>query len=272
MKRRIASLILTVMLCLIAVAPIYLRAESVSGDSQLSRLVDNAELLSSAEEEKLLGKLDKISESLKFDIVVVTTDSLFGKTPTAYADDFYDENGYGYGDSKDGVLLLVSIEDRDWYITTTGFGITAITNAGKDYISDEFTPYLSDGEYYEAFEKYADLCEKFVVKAEKGEPYDIGNMPKEPFGIKYLFGAIAAGVVISLIIVLIMKGQLKTVRRQAAANSYVVPGSMKLTKEKDLFLFANVSKVQRPKNNSSGGSSTHTGSSGTTHGGGGGKF
>ena len=74
----------------------------------------------------------------------------------AYADDFYDYNGYGYGDSRDGILLLISMEERDWRISTCGYGITVFTDAGQEYISDKFLPYLSDGDYSEAFTKYAD--------------------------------------------------------------------------------------------------------------------
>ena len=117
----------------------------------LPQLVDDAGLLDSSEEEELESELDEISERQQFDVVVVTVNSLEGKTPQDYADDFYDYNGYGYGSDHDGVLLLVSMEDRDWYMSTTGYGITAITDAGREYISDQFVPYLSDGEYLEAF-------------------------------------------------------------------------------------------------------------------------
>ena len=83
----------------------------------------------------------------QFDVAVVTADTLDGKTPMAYADDFYDYNGYGFGESKDGVLLLVSMEDRDWWITTTGYGITAITDAGREYMSERFLPAMSEDVY-----------------------------------------------------------------------------------------------------------------------------
>ena len=41
-----------------------------------------------------------------------------GKTAEAYADDYYDYNGYGYGENDDGLLLLVSMGEREWAITT----------------------------------------------------------------------------------------------------------------------------------------------------------
>ena len=81
---------------------------------QKERLADEAGLLEPAEQAEIEEELDRVSEKYQCDVVIVTTDTLMGKTPRAYADDYYDFNGYGYGSEKDGVLLLVSMEDRDW--------------------------------------------------------------------------------------------------------------------------------------------------------------
>ena len=240
----------------------------------LPRLVDDADLLDSSEEEELESELDEISERQQFDMVVVTVNSLEGKTPQDYADDFYDYNGYGYGGDHDGVLLLVSMEDRDWYISTTGYGITAITDAGREYISDQFVSYLSDGAYLEAFETYANLCDEFVTQADTGEAYDSGNMPKGEYAwVLYLGIAIPVGLLIALIIVECMRRQLKSVRMQNSAANYVKKGTMVIDGKYSHFLYAQTTRRIKPEpSSSSSGSSTHVSSSGTTHGGGGGKF
>lgn len=240
-----------------------------------TRVVDMAELMDNTEKSSLLSKLDEISERQQLDVVVVTVNTLDNKTPADYADDFYDYNGYGFGSGKDGILLLVSMEDRDWYISTTGYGITAITDKGIEYISDQFLPKLSDGDYYESFVEYANQCDKFITQAKTGKPYDVGNMPKEPFPV---FSAIVTGLVVGLIAALIitsmMKGKLKTVRMQKSASDYVKKNSMKVTNRQDLFLYSHVDKTRRETSSShgGGGSSTHISSSGSSHGGGGGKF
>ncbi len=239
----------------------------------LPRLVDDADLLDSSEEEELESELDEISERQQFDVVVVTVNSLEGKTSQDYADDFYDYNGYGYGSDHDGVLLLVSMEDRDWYISTTGYGITAITDAGREYISDQFVSYLSDGEYLEAFETYANLCDEFVTQADTGEAYDSGNMPKGEYAwALYLGIAILVGLLIALIIVECMRRQLKSVRMQNSAENYVKKGTMIIDGKYSHFLYAQTTRRKKPEPSTSSGSSTHVSSSGTTHGGGGGKF
>lgn len=265
-KKRIITLILALMLFATAVFPAFA--------ADLPRLIDNAELLSQTQQSKLLSKLDEISERQQADIVIVTVDSIGDYTPQEYADDFYDYYGYGYGDNKDGVLLLVNMGERDWYISTTGYGITAITDAGLDYISDKFVSKLSDGDYDKAFMTYAKLCDKFFTQAKTGKPYDVGNMPKEPFDIVMsLIISLAIGLAVAFIATGIMKSKLKTVRYQSAAGNYVRANSMNVTTNSDLFLYTHIDRHEKPQNNSSsGGSSTHTSSSGSTHGGGGGKF
>ena len=71
-----------------------------------------------------------------------------------------------------------------------------------------------------------------------------------------------------------MIAKLKSVHMQAAAGNYVKDGSVDISEMRDLYLYSNITKRARPKNdnNSGGGSSTHISSSGETHGGGGGKF
>lgn len=133
-----------------------------------ARLTDGANLLSERKRNLILEKLNASSSSLKFDFAIVTTNTLNGKAPQDYADDFYDSNNFGYGNDKDGVLLLVSMEDRDWHITTTGFGIQAIDDNALNNIADSFLNDLSSGNYFDAFNSFIDATEATVNQAIKG--------------------------------------------------------------------------------------------------------
>lgn len=57
------------------------------------------------------------------------------------------------------------------------------------------------------------------------------------------------GIVAAFIVTGVMKAQLKTVRWQNQAGSYVVAGSFSLTQSSDLYLYRNVSRRAKPKNN-----------------------
>jgi uncharacterized protein len=188
-----------------------------------------------------------------------------------YADNFFDYNGYGQGSTRDGLVLLISMEERDWWISTCGYAITAFTDAGIDYIGEKVTSYLTDGDYAAAFEEFAVQCDIFVKQARAGEPFDTHNLPKEPFnkGMALVI-ALVAGLILAFIYTGKLKGELNTVRKQTAAAGYV-KGGVNITASKDFFLYRNIQKTAKESSNS-GGSSTHTSSSGASHGGGGGKF
>lgn len=281
MKKKIFAAISVLLLSVMMLLPTF----AADGSKVGRRLVDNAGLLSESEKQSLSDELDEISDRQAFDVVIVTTDSLDGKTATEYADDYYDENGYGYNYDRDGVMLLVSMEDRDWAISTCGLGIEAFTDAGQSYISDLFLPELSNGYYAEAFQIFAEQCDSFVTKARQGEPYDSSSLPSESgsydgsrswtdaLSVVWIPISLAIGFVIALLVVGVMKSSMKTVRRQAAAQDYLKAGSLNLTDSRDVFLYRKVDRIARPKDDDTGGGSTiHTSSSGTRHGGSSGKF
>ena len=238
------------------------------------RLVDGADLLTDTEEAELLQELNEISVRQQFDVVVVTTTSLDGKSMMEYADDFYDYNGYGMGDTSDGALLLVDMGSRQWGISTAGYGITALTDAGIAYIGEKFLPYLSDGDYDKAFSTYARLCDDFVTQAREGEAYDVSNMPKKAFPVATRLGmSIIIGIIVGFVGVTALKGQMKSVHAQSSAGSYVTKGGLNLHTSRDRFLYVHRDRERLPEpDHGKGGSSTHISSSGRSHGGGGGKF
>ena len=245
------------------------------------RLTDDADLLTNAEEKELLAKLDEISERQKMDVVVVTTNGLDGKTATEYADDFFDYNGFGFGAGHDGILLLVSMEERDWAISTSGAGIDTFTDDGQSFMTGQIIPYLSSGAYAGAFDTYATLCDEFITQAKEGDPYDGGNMPKDPeqtrsFRLLMLPVSILIGFFASLMNGKRKQAKQKTVRHALTAMDYMVSDSLRMQAGGDRFLRAHTATrhISRPKNSGGGGhgSSTHMGSSGHVHGGSSGKF
>lgn len=271
MKKKISVIIFVLVLCISTVLPVF-AAETDGFVDEYYRVADMAELLTETERTALLEKLNEISVRQNMDVVVATTNDLEDYSVRDYADLLYESCKFGYGSNKDGLLLLISMEDHDWCISTYGYGITAFTDAGIEYIGEQITSDLSDGDYAAAFTRYAELCDDFITQARTGEPYDSGNLPRGPLSMIWLPVSVIIGFVIAKIIVGNMKSQLKTVRAQATANSYVKNGSMNITESRDLFLYHTVTRTAKPKNNSSSGSSTHRSSSGATHGGGGGKF
>ena len=268
MKKKIISMLFILVLCLGMAMPAF-ATETEGFADEYYRVIDMADLLTDSEEASLIETLDEISIRQSMDVVVATTDDLEGYSVVEYADLLYEQCNFGYGETKDGLLLLISMEDNDWYISTCGYGITAFTDAGIEYIGKQITPYLSDGDFVAAFDTYAMLCDDFITQAKLGEPYDSSSLPHEALSLIWIPISLIIGLVVAFLIVGQMKSRLKTVRTQAAASSYLKNDSLNITDRREMFLYRTLTRTEKPKDK---GSSTHTSSSGTTHGGGGGKF
>ena len=242
------------------------------------RMYDGAEVLTEDEDNELEDALEELSLRQSFDVTIASIESLESvgaDSMEQFADDLYDYCQFGYGTDRDGVLLLVSVGDRKWHLSTCGYGITAFTDAGIQYLGQQLTPFMAEGDYAGAFRTFVQWADDYVTAAREGHPYDVNTLPREPLSPMYLVLALGIGLVLAWVIVGVMKGQLRSVAFQENAASYVREGSMKLTNQRDLFLYRDVHRtehVEEKDSDSSGGSSTHTSSSGTTHGGGGGSF
>ena len=235
---------------------------------------DYADLLTDSEELDLNKKLLAIKQQYGIDAVIVTTNSTNGMSIANYADDFYDYNGYG----NDGILLVLDMSEREWWFSTKGKGIQYFTDYGIDEIIDDMISDLGNGRYYDAFKTYAKDVEKYINSALSGQIIDYQHK-KAAFGMMNVLISAFIGLLGSLITMLILKGQMKSVAKQRFANEYIVGNSFMLTGASDLFINRHVTRSRRPEptrssggGGYSGGSSTHTSSSGSSHGGHGGHF
>lgn len=261
-------------------------------DSTLPRVIDKADILTESEEKRLNELIENIVTDYSFDLVILTVNSIGNKTVQDFADDYYDYNHYGYGESSDGILFMLNMSERDYYSSTTGKGIDVFTDYSLDFLHNEVVSHLSSGDYFYAFERYIILIGE-ILESEKtsgiiydnDNPFDdnfIESIPKANTGYfpdtEYILIALLVGFFIAFVAVSNMKGKMKTAVFKNSARDYVIPGTFVLTKEADRFLFRTTTRVKIENDTSNtggkagGGSSVHTGSSGTSHGGGGGKF
>lgn len=274
-------LFLLILSLLAAISPAAFAAES------LPMVVDNAELLSSTEESALETSVQELREAYEMDFVLLTANSLEGKSAQEYADDYFDENGYGYGENGSGVLFLLAMEEREWYISTCGDAIYALTDYGVQELGETAVWYFSEGYYAEGFQVFLSYLPDYLDAYESGTPLDgyadysgdyyhgdretVVHYEKETSPNILISLLIGAGT--AVVAVLIMRSSMNTKKMQYGASSYLKSGTFSLRKHQDMFLYSNVSKVRRQQNNSSGGgSSVHRSSGGRRHGGGGGRF
>lgn len=125
-------------------------------------MCDDAGLFSKSEEAQLNERLAQVRDEYSFEIVIHTTNSFYGKSAQEYADDYYDENGYGYGTSKDGCILVINDIERKWFLSTCGTGIILIDDERLEHMQDAFQPKLKDKQYYDAISIFLDYMVKYL--------------------------------------------------------------------------------------------------------------
>ena len=145
--------------------------EKSFADGDMEYAVDSAEVLTTDELEILKSKLAQISDENNIDVGVVTVDYLDGKSAQEFANDLFEQNKFGKGENRDGILLLVATEDREWAMSTHGSAKEAFNEEGLDYLSGEFLPYLSEDDYYSAFENFANNARELGAMYVLGDPY-----------------------------------------------------------------------------------------------------
>lgn len=238
MKIRIISVLFVILAC-------FVFNLSVLAAEDMSKLVDNADLLTESEKVALMDRLDSVSGEYQVDIVIATVETLGGYTPDTYIENFYDYNNYGYGENRDGVMLLVAMDEREYRILSNGLGADAISSQDIESIGDTIAPYLTDGDYEDAFNIFIDECEYQIDGEINGFPFAF---------FKNLMISLAIGFAVAFLITGYMRSKLKSVKKQVAASEYTKQGSMQVTSANEFYLYRVVDR-RRKANNSTSGSS-----------------
>ena len=230
------------------------------------RVIDEAEILTDSEEKELDAKIATIEQSHKVRILIGTMKSTDGTPLGKIANNVVDQIPADNGT----IVLLLSMKERDWYISTDNKMRARITDGkGVEYLSGEFLPDLKEGKYAAAFTTFAATTDEMLTYYEKkGEPYD----PANAFNLMALGIALACALILGGTIYYVLYEYESNVRSAAEADAYLNHDSFRLTQDEDNFLYTTVTRRTKEKKESSSGSNVSTSSSDSSHGGGGGKF
>jgi uncharacterized protein len=226
-----------------------------------NKIVDKTDSLSESEIEELNDELRTLVDNTGFDVVVYFAYEM--ADVTELADDYFDYNGYGLGNDKEGIILCVNYYDRDYTITTSGSKTKKLFNEDAlNYIYDNVTSYLSNGNKVGAVREFIEDI-NYICSDEYSDLRMQDNIKSSL--IIGVFGAL----IISLVTFLILRGQLKTQGIKKEAYDYVNKASVDVFRSGEIFLYKNISRRRIERSQGSGGSGSHISSSGRSHGGGG---
>lgn len=264
-----ALLALLLLLCSASIAlavPRQAAPQTQEQGLEAARVVDEADLLTADEEKALDAKLAAVEQSHKVRILIGTMQdtggAALGKVANNVVDQIPADNGT--------IVLLLSMKERDWYISTDNKMRVRITDGkGVEYLSGEFLPDLKEGKYAAAFTTFAATTDEMLTYYEKeGEPYD----PANAFNLMAFGIALACALILGGTIYYMLYEYESNVTFAAEADAYLNHDSFRLTQDEDNFLYTTVTRRTKEKKESSSGSNVSTSSSDSSHGGGGGKF
>ena len=282
MVKKLRILLLSILILSLVLIP-------CSAFAKQMRVYDGADLFTDTQTAELETQIAEATANTGYDYVVLTSDDTEGKSSIAYADDFYDENGFGTGEDFSGLLYFIDMDNRVPTISTCGEMIDIITDARLENLLGIAYDYLVKGEYAASAEA---VIEQAVSYARKGAPegqYRVDEetgealtRPKPKLTFGEIVFALGAGTAIFFLLRVTLRANY-TLRGSRIRYDLHENSSCRMERREDRFLRSHVIHRRRtppPSSGSSGGGSSfsssrtstvHRSSSGRSHGGGSGR-
>ena len=119
-------------------------------DPDAPRVVDDADIFSGADEAAMEARIAEIRRELDRDIVIFTDLSSHGLSHAVYAADFYDFNGYGVGEEREGFCLFICMQPDNRGFLSCGTGSDSMslqTESVANALDDVLYEYMVSGRY-----------------------------------------------------------------------------------------------------------------------------
>lgn len=204
---------------------------------------DEAGILTESERAVLESQAAEISGEYGCAVYIVTKEYVGGDIRDA-AESMFRENGFGLGAEDSGVLLLLSMEDRDYALIAHGYGDTAFTEYDKDGLEKAFLDDFGRDDWYQGFADYISYSGTVLSRAqnravpgvnEDAHPSFFRGLRERlgPFGLVIVIVVLPA--LIALIVCTVVKRNMKNVRKAVKADFFAIPGSMEIYASVDRF-------------------------------------
>ena len=217
-------------LLIIAAMTALLAAPALAAD--LDSVTDAAGLLSGEEWDQLETMAESVSEQYGCGVYIVTVQDyrmLEDTDVQTCAEDLYLYYNLGVGEDQNGILLLLSMEDRDYALVAYGQSAHyAFTDYGKDYLDDKFLDNFRNNDWYGGFYDYVVTAREMLAEAAAGTPIDdySGDEDYQPMsrGQRTLLGTVigfVVGLIASAVTCGAFKSQMKNAQKAVGAANYI---------------------------------------------------
>ncbi|MBR5260194.1 MAG: TPM domain-containing protein [Eggerthellaceae bacterium] len=269
MKLKIKGIFLSLIVAIAMIVPSVAYADEswMQNDPQLPHVVDAVGILSESEVAALEQQAQAIEDQYDFGVYMVVVEDYTLFSPTSVFDaatTIYKDYSLGVGPGKDGLMLLLSMWDRDYSLITYGDrGNYAFNDEGRNYMTDYFLDDFAYDEWYVGFADFLEVSAMYLDAAEAGTPYFAEggsdgsggtNVPvttDEALGTIgiYLLAVLLIPLIISFLIIKSMDAKMRSVAAAVHASQYVT-NPLELTEQSDSFSHVTRIVTAIPKNDS----------------------
>lgn len=157
----------------------------------------------------------------------------------------YHSNQLGIGDDRNGIFVLLSMNERDYAMFVYGeYAEYAFDEFGQERLEERFLGTFGDDDWYGGISNYLDACDEFLTKAQEGEPV-------RPAYWMQCFIATGVSCLVAGVICFFLMGRMKTVHKKTEANAYLTKGGLNLTEQYDRYTHTTETSTKIEKDNSS---------------------
>lgn len=235
-------------------------------------IADHADLLTAEEEASLSLMMAEAALELDCGVYLATVESylLYDTTPQKAAEALYIEQTMQGNVPRDGILLMLSMAERDYSLITYGeYAEAVFTDDVMWDMEDHFLHYFGQNEWYYGFSYYiSDAISALVdfnmaAQEQYGDAYNGYYDPGVPDVVvrvnsiepEIWLAVLGGSMAVALIVCLVMRAGMRTARKATHADAYIPRGGVELRVKQDLFTHTTTHVIHHPKSNSSGGSS-----------------
>ena len=227
-------------------------------------VIDDARLLTIEQRQELNAYAEMITETYGVGIYIMSVEDFhnYGEEPQIFDVlwNYYHDNSLGYGADRQGMILMLSIAERDFATFFYGEDTEyAFNGFGQAQLENYFLDDFGSDDWYDGFMDFLTASEDFMAKAAAGEP-----VRDNPWSLASVFVLIA--LFVSFVVTRLLWMKMANVAAQKGAKRYQTAEGLVLTKQIDQFL---TQTIRRRKIESSDSGSGRSGSSRAHSGGGG---
>lgn len=225
-----------------------------------SCVADRAGLLTTQELDELGRRAQDICDAYRCGLYIVTVEDywVYGSTPFDAACSIYRDWNLGVGAEKDGLILLLSMSDRDFATAVYGpWAHSVFTDDVLAHQEPEFLDDFGDNDWYEGFSDFLTTSEGYLKTVRSGKPVDTSRRALTSGRLTaVVVQDMLGGTVIGLVICLVIKSGMRSVRKRADAAAYAVAGGERLSVCTDQFTHTTQTRrvIQTTRTSGGGGS------------------